>query len=451
MGPLILLETHRLLRERAALVLLVLLLLCCALALVNGRSLMQQQIDGRAIAAAQAEANRDRISIQLAMGAAPADAVLFPFRVTETVLAPVPLLVDFSAGRASFENYSATVNLRSRADNLFHRTQLNNPELSARGSFDLGFVAVVIVPLLLVGLGYGLFTADRDSGAARLVLAQGGSLLRLMLARSLPRLALVILPLALTVLLLLALGPALPGRTAAALLWLLIAMLLLMFWWSVILLANSLRITAETSALALVGLWALLTLVLPPLIAATAQLSHPPPSRFEQIALGRAAEVASTTEYENDHPELAEDGFGQRLASVRKTVEIGRGVDGALAPLSARFDQQLRGQQQLERRLAWASPPLVAGDAMIAVAGTGGEQWAGFRQASQVYVETLKAALADFIDRGAIMEEEDLAALPRFDWAPSPTRPLSAMALLLLLAATAMTLATQRLRHLRLD
>lgn len=254
MGALLRLELRVLARQRISLVLLLLALGFCALAYANGRALLAQQLAGRAASASEQAAATARVTEMIAAKADPATAVLYPFRVQLAVLAPVPPLVDFSAGRASFENYATTVSLRARADSLFKRTQLENPEALARGSFDLGFFAVIVAPLLLIGLGYGLFTADRDSGTARLILAQAGAPLRLLAVRSVPRLALVAVPLVATALLLLATGPALPGRAAAAGWWLAVALALLGFWWAVILLVNSLKVSAETAALMLVGL-----------------------------------------------------------------------------------------------------------------------------------------------------------------------------------------------------
>lgn len=451
MGALLRLELRQLVRQRISLLLLLLALAFCALAYVNGRALLTQQIGGRAASAAEDAEADARVVGMITAKADPATAVLYPFRVQLPVIAPVPPLVDFSAGRAAFENYSTIISLRARADGLFKRTQLENPEALARGSFDLGFFAVIVAPLLLIGLGYGLFVADRDSGTASLILAQAGSPLRVLAVRSVPRLALVALPLIATALLLLANGPDLPGRVAAAGWWLGLSLALLGFWWAVILLVNSLKVSAETAALVLVGLWAALTLMLPPLIAAAAQIGYPPPSRFDQIATARAAEVASTTAYENDHPDLASEDFAGRLASVRKTVSIGRTVDAAIAPVSRKFDDQLARQHDVVRTFAWLSPPLVAGNAMNAAAGTDVGGALAFRRAVGEYLIEAKAALARPIDEGGILSRADYDRLPRFAWKPAAPNPVTPLLVLLLLTALIAGLAIRRFASTQLD
>ena len=444
---LIALEARLLARERFAWVLLLFLALSCALAVANGRVLMDQQLDGRAIAAQGDAKARERVEGAFAPDFDRALAIVVPYWVRTQAVSPAPPLADFSAGRAAIEPHATTVTLRSRVDTLFERTAVDNPEAAARGSLDLGFVAVVLMPLALIGLGYGLFAADRESGAARLLLAQGGTPTRVLLARSVPRLLLVLGPLAMAAVVLLATGPQIDERGTAAGWWLLVAVALAAFWWAVILFVNALRIGAETAALTLVSVWAMLTLVLPAAVTATAQLAYPPPSRFAQIATARAAEMSSTTAYENDHPDLASESFAGRLASVRKSLSIARTVDRAVAPIARRFDAQLAGQQGIVRALAWLSPPMIAADAMTATAGTDVGRSLAFRRAAVDYMGQTKAALGGFIDRGAIMTRPEYAALPAFDWRPEPVRPVAQLLALFALALLVGAVALHRFRR----
>lgn len=441
------LESVRLARERFAWVLLGFLALACALAVVNGRALMAQQLEGRAVAAQGDASSRERVEGALDPATSPATAVLIPYWIRAQAVAPSPPLADFSAGRAPFEPHATSITLRSRPDTLFERTAVDNPEALARGSLDLGFIAVVLLPLALISLGYGLFTADRESGAARLLLVQGGSPIRLLFARSLPRFLFALTPLLVAAAVLLVTGPELEARWSAAGWWLLVALVLAALWWAVILLVNSLRIGAETAALTLVSTWALLTLVLPAAITATVQVAYPPPSRFEQIATARAAEVASTTAWENDHADLASEDFEGRLASIRKTLGIGRAVERATAPIAQRFDEQLAGQQRVARTLAWLSPPLVAADAMTMTAGTDVGRQLGFRRMAAGYLSDVKAALSGFVDRGDVMTRSEYDALPTFDWQPQPVRPIWRLVALALLAFAIGAIAVTRLRR----
>ncbi|NJS15541.1 MAG: DUF3526 domain-containing protein, partial [Sphingopyxis sp.] len=266
-----------------------------------------------------------------------------------------------------------------------------------------------------------------------------------------PRLALVALPIAGAAFALLATGPELAGRSAAAWQWLGIAALQLAFWWAVILFVNSLKLTAETAALALVSAWALFTLVLPSAISAIAQSAYPPPSRFEQIATARAAEVASTTVYENDHPDAVADDAAGRLASIRKTWEIAQKVDAAIAPINARFDTQLGAQQDVVRTLGWLLPPLVAGEALTARAGTDTTTWLGFREATRSYLDAFRKAAGRHVEDGTIIDATAYASIPRFAWSPQPRSGLAAALVLALLTLGIGGFALRRFARMRLD
>lgn len=448
---LIALELRIVLRDRAALGLLAVLAGALALACLSGGALMESQIDGRAAAQARQSEAATQFRERLADPELPAEeAILTPYRLRQVLIAPLPVLADFSAGRAPIDPYTTTVSMRASRDTLFQRSGLENPELLVRGGIDLGFVVVVLAPLVLIGLLYGLFAADRDSGIARLIVAQAGSPVRLVAARIMPRLALVLLPIAVAVLVQLASGPDVAGRWQAAGVWLLVAALFLLLWAACGAWINSLDIGAETAAFALVALWALLTLVLPATFSAIVQASYPPPSRFEQIAAARAAEVAATEAYENDHPEIASDEYESRLASIRQTWDVAQKVEAATAPIDRRFAAQLAAQQRFAQSLSWASPALVAKRALEQTAGTDAATGQGFRTASEAYLGAFRSFGGGFVERGAIMQSADAAQMPRFTSSPARAAPWAEMTALIILAAGLLTLSLRRFARLQL-
>lgn len=416
-------ETRLLLRQRSTWLTLAVLLIACVVAASNGRALLVQQQEGRVAFAATAATAAAKTAEALAEAKDVEDTVMTPVRTTLPIIAPLPRLVDFSAGRAWIEPFTATTGLRTRSDTLFRNEALDNPELAARGTIDLGFVVIVVAPLLLIALGFGIFARDRDSGAASLILAQAGSPLPLIVARSLPTLAVVAVPIVITAVLLLVTGPAIDGRRAAAAAWLAMAGLSLLFWWSLVLIVNSLRVGAETAGLALAALWAVLVLIAPALILAAAQAASPAPSRFDQIATARASEIASTAAYENDHPELVDESLAAQRASARKGASISTSIDAAVAPLSAAFDASLDVQQTIVRRAQIVSLPLVASDALTAIAGTDAAAYRVFRDASARYRLALKAQLNRLTLRETVLTNGDLENLPRFE-APAASRVL---------------------------
>lgn len=434
MNRLLALETRRLWRDPAARWLCAFLVLACTLAVIQGSSALQRAKETHTLALQSAQAVSAGLRSRLAANEPRDVAVIMPFRVQLPVPAGVPVLGDFSSGLLAASPGSASIGLRSRADNLYSNTATDNPELSLRGSFDLSFVASVLAPLALIALCYNLYADDRDRGTARLLLAQGGTPVRSLLIRSAPRLILVMAPLLLSALALLLLNPGAPGRGLAALNWLLLALAHLGVWWAAILLVNSARLSSESAALALITLWVILTLLVPVALAAGARVAHPPPSRFEQLATARAAEVRAMAEWDNDHPELVSGEFEERLASLRKSLSVTKRVTAAVAPVNALFASQLASQQAIIEKLAWLSPVLAVQNAMAEVAGTGSARDQAFQRATEAYLTDVKAHLGAFIERGDVMTASDLDALPRFNWHAPEARPGPAILYFIVLA-----------------
>lgn len=445
------LDAIHLLRDRLAVLVLALGAAACLLAGVTGHVALKRLESTAAESARGATIALDtaRAAWVEAPSKPPEEAVLVPSRVVLPVALAAPVLPDFTLGRSAFEPTAANVRLASRPDNLFSRYQVENPERLARGSFDLSFVAVVLAPLLLIGLGHGVFVSDRDAGTARLWLAQAGSPLALIAVRSVNRLALVAVPLAVTAGVLVALGPDTPGRGQAAGLWVGVAMLSLLFWWAVILLVNTLRLTAETAAFLLLAIWTLLIVVAPVAISTTAALRDPPPSRFEAIAASRSAEIAASKDFDDDHPDLASSTLEGRRASVEKGVEVRRAMAAAIQPLQETYDRRIAAQQATSRALSVVSPPLLTSDTLASIAGTDLAFYSVQRQAAVSYLQDLGVALTAIARGQRPVDSAAFDSLPRFAPPPGP-RPSLGVAVLLLLFTAALTLAAAvRLRRVR--
>jgi hypothetical protein len=442
------LDARQLLRDRLAWAVLALGLLCSLAAAAIGSAWIDRLEQESAAFLASAEENADAFREAMVKTAEdPEAAAALPARLTRPIAFPTPRLADFSIGRSDIEPTTATLRMGARTDTLFSRYQMEHAERLARGRLDLSFVAIVLAPLLLIALGYGVYASDREQGTARLILAQAGAPLRLIAARSFTRLALVAAPLLIAGAVLLLTGPQIEGRLAAGLLWLAAALLGLLFWWAVILLVNSLRITAESAAFTLVGLWALLVFVAPAAINAAAQAAYPPPSRLAQIAAGRAAGVAANAAYENDHPEMGVTAPEKVRESLARSYRIGLTVERQMLPGILAFERQLAGQQAVVGGAQLVSPPMSLAGALSSIAGVDAGAYDRFRVGARESLAGFKALLAGPVEQGRPLD----AALERSFAAFLPTRSPTGFPLELLwtafLTAAIGGLAVTRLRR----
>lgn len=442
-------DALRLRRDRLSIAVLIIGVLACALAVVSGMDRLSRMQGARAAGLQDAAAARTQARAAWAEAPAqpPEEAVLLPSRAMTDIQLAAPVLPDFSAGRSDIEPAAATARLSTRPDALFTRYQVGNAEGRFRGNLDLGFVAVVLAPLLLIGLGHGVFAADRESGIARLWLAQAGTPLRLIAMRSLNRLGLVCLPLLIASLILWLAGPDPAARAGPIAGWFGVAVLGLLFWWAVILLVNAFTKAAETAALLLVGIWAMLVFVIPACIAAAAATFNPLPSRFEQIAAARATEVRASRDYDDDHPELAAATLEGRRSGVLKGIEVRRSVGEAVAPLQERYERQLAAQRDLLSWLGLMSPPAVSAEALAAVARTDADFYSAQRRAAIDFLAPHAGALADAALGRTPINVATFDSLPRFSPPTTAPRLFWPVSWLMLVTSLLMAWSLLRLRR----
>lgn len=156
--------------------------------------------------------------------------------------------------------------LRIRALGLYaqrYEGELFNPELALPGKFDLAFVLVYLVPLFIIVLLHDIVSAERQSGRLRLLLTMAGTGGVLWYRRIGLRMGLVLLCVLL---------PVFVGAVVAHLAITMVAQVALIvlayvfFWAGVCLLVAALGWRSSTNAMALMGSWVVLTLVLPTLV-----------------------------------------------------------------------------------------------------------------------------------------------------------------------------------------
>jgi ABC-2 type transport system permease protein len=163
------------------------------------------------------------------------------------------------------------------------------------------------------------------------------------------------------------------------LLWMGVVAAYCLFWFGLAVAVNSLGRSSAVNAMVLAAIWLVLVVVLPATVNLLVTVRYPIPSRVELVqaireatndANARAAQVMAR--YFLDHPELVPEGeapdpndYQSRSYAVREDVER------ALAPVLAKYDEQLLRQQAQVDRLKFLSPAIVTQEALNDIAGTG--------------------------------------------------------------------------------
>ena len=332
----------------------------------------------------------------------------FSGRGKYTWLAPEPLAA-VAIGQSDVLPYYAKVNLYDTTTG--NDLALENAAHLASGPFDLAFVLVWLLPLLVIAFSYNLLSAERELGTLRLLQAQPVALSQVLVGKVLFR---YLFFAGMSSLLLLgslaALGLPVWGADAG---WLLLALwLYAAFWFGLAYLINWLGHSSAVNALLLVGSWIVFVLVVPALAHLVAEQVHPVPSRVAWVNEKRDLEKAFEAEadsivaaWEAAQPDTSwqADPVFVNWKDFFLTQPV---LNKRLAAARARYDAAYERQQALSQGFRLASPAILMQQALERLAGSdaarlrqldalsqrGWQQWWDFFAGRYMARESLKAA-----------------------------------------------------------
>ncbi len=375
------------------------------------------------------------------------DAIILPTQLVTTIQAPLPILVDFAVGWSLIEPSSADIALRTRPDNLFTRYQIENPERLSRGSLDLTFVIVVVAPLLLIVLGCDIFCSDRDSGVAKILLSQAGNPIKLIIARSINRFLIVFIPIVCGALFLWLIGPN--ERGVSVFNWVFVSFLSLLFWWSIILIVNTLRFSADTALVLLIGIWVVFVILAPLIIFAANSLVNSSESKFSKIALARSAEIKATRTHEDEHPELSRLTLEGRQSLVQKGIEIRSAIAQALESVEEQEQKRVKQQLVFENSLAYISPPMLVYNQLVSIASSDKQYYRAQQLALKDYAISLSTALSKLSLGQNVVDEQAFNSLPSFSAPPKQPQPLLPLLWLVAMTVFLCSIALIRFKNIK--
>ena len=320
-------------------------------------------------------------------------------------LEPGPLTA-LAVGQSDLLPYYYDVNVYTNESSFQQNGEVENPLNLMVGRFDLAFVVVYLLPLLVLALSFNVLSEEREQGTLALTLSQPVSARNVVTAKLAFRALLVVgMVLAASLLGILATGGfGSPGRV---LLWCATIVAYSLFWFVLAAWVNTLRRSSAWNATVLVGAWLALVVVAPAAINIAAGLLHPLPSRVEMITAQREASNEAVNQrsellarYLEDHPEMAEGVVADEPGLGALAWAATDAVNRRLEEVTSEHDAQRAQQIVLVRRYRFLSPALLAQEVLVDAAGTGDARFAHFQAQVRAFAEQwqeffVPAVLAD--------------------------------------------------------
>ena len=386
------------------------------------------------------------------------------FGVRAAVLPPAPLAAT-AVGQGDLFPASVVVSTAT-GDPMRTTPSIENPLHLLAGRFDLAFVAVFLLPLIVLAGSYSMLSREREDGTLALLLTQPVSVATLVAGKLLSRFLLIMGVFTVATIAAMLLHGVRPDATwgRAFGLWVAVVSAYTLFW---LLLAAFAQLRGRSSgenAMALATVWLLLTIVVPAALNVTATLRFPVPSRAEMIGVEREASAAAQEEgaallaaFYQDHPELAPDSAAATTVSfAAQSWAVQEEVNRVVAPVRARYESQAEQQRATLRQFRFLSPALLLQEALQDIAGTGDLRYRSFADDVARHQASFREFIGAMVVRDAPFTSANVSELPAFV-ASDPAalravtrrRVLGNLAGVLLLAAALMALIASRLPRAR--
>ncbi|MEX2600179.1 MAG: DUF3526 domain-containing protein [Balneolaceae bacterium] len=342
---------------------------------------------------------------------------------------PPTLLAATSIGQSDVYPYLFDVTAH-RKDAFLHQEEMDNPVNLLLGRFDLAFVIVYLMPLLIIGLTFNVISGERERNTWKLLLSQPFSIYRLLGIKLLLRglsVMCVIIPLFMAVV-----GMQDANVPLAMVgIWILSIFTYLFFWLLLSLVVNTYNNSSSSSnALVLVCIWIILVLVIPASIHLVADSLHPVPSRSHLIEETRQIE----TEVRVDPAGLLEDWYRENPGKRPEDFDpnrynfplfwmaIQREVDRLMEPVVDEYDRALNSQYRFVNAARILSPAVLMQDVLNELAGSGYSRYQHF----MAQVENFHHEHINYFAPRTYAHEQlqvsDYSNLPRFEYEAEPTR-----------------------------
>lgn len=401
-------EARRLVRDRALLVLLSLLLGFGGYAAWNGADWVQKR--EAAIALIEAE-EQERIA--------------FGRRFVETQMVvpgslpvlPSGAMAPVSIGQADNYPFNADVSALGDYTMLFERvwSDIGSPAVRAAGRFDLAFVIVFLLPLVLLAAAYDLWSGERERGIAAMVLSQPVAIGPLIAVKALTRGVVVLFPATAIILAVAAWAGALEPFGLAALA--LAVILYGAFWLAIAVVINLVTRRSTEAAIAAGAIWLLVVVMAPSLTLTAVDLVAPAPSEmgFATELKARKAEITERQRLDREANPTPARSPAPRIPDRLRALYADRvALDNEIAPKVAAHQQAKRARRDALDTVRFFLPSVAVQDALDRIAGSDADRALAFENQARAAHLELRRLYKSHLDRDALLTPADYDKVPRF-------------------------------------
>ena len=302
-------------------------------------------------------------------------------------------LAVISNGQSDIFPYYSKVNIggtNAGKDN----SNFENPMNIATGGFDLAFVFVFILPLLIIAFSYNILSSEKEQGTLRLLLSMPISIKTWLLKKIVFRYIFIVLLISTLLTLSLCIVGVDVVNSSYVMLLCSIALYTL-FWFTMAFLVNLLDKSSSQNVILLLGTWLLFVLIIPSFVNILSSSIYPSPSRVAYVTAKRdiekefgKKEEAILEKYYEENPTENDNGSKTTDRFRRywnKNFILLDEKNKFMDAFESKFEDQSKNQRKFANSLSWFSPAILLQYTMNEIAGTDTEHYLNFQNEAKVF------------------------------------------------------------------
>lgn len=305
-------------------------------------------------------------------------------------------------------------------------TEMTSPVQLLFGSFDLAFVIVYLLPLIIIAFSYNILSSERESGSLRVLASQVINIRVWVLQKLAMRFFwLSIMVIGTLILVFLISGIHLSELGSSFLTMLALILAYMLFWFSLAFLINLWGGSSSKNAVSLLALWVIFVLIAPSVLNRVGSTLYPMPPRSLLVNQVRSMQAEVTKKQDEildnflrDHPEYAINDSTQQRDFYHNYVASQNILRDELATVVNKYERQLDEQQQWVEKFQWLSPTIIVQESLNKMAGTSTEDYKDYRKQVTEFSNSWRGYLTPFLFNNQDFTTKDYPDLPKFKFRP---------------------------------
>lgn len=353
----------------------------------------------------------------------PTDPSVVGFRHPRLATMDASPLAILATGQSDM--YSHFMKTSSYGDNFaLDIAEISNPIQLLFGTFDLAFVFMFIIPLLIIAFTYNVLSKERELGTLRIIGAQPISISKWLGQKMFLRFAVFALISAVVFLMyLLIFSPQAFGAPLSVLLALLQILAYELFWFALAAVVNLRVNDSSKNAMTLIGFWLLIVLIIPVTVNQLSSSLYPSPSRLSMLNEIRQKnrEVEKKQEeildsYLRDHPELANTSDDKDYGFWHKYYASQDILKEQISPLIQKHESALENRQRITSMMKYLSPAIIFQESFTKLAGSSTQDYEHYKKQVIKYTDTWRGHIVPLLFSDVKYSAELYRKRPLFEY-----------------------------------